>query len=311
MFNRRINVNIDEIETFLCIAEVGSFSNAAAKLNRTQPAISRRIQMLEESLGDDLFLRDGKAASLTLAGRVFLPYAETIMATIVDGRRAVEALQDDYKGTRILRVAVVGTLADTFLVNALRKFEKRVKGVNVNLRTATSAEVSEFVRRGEVDVGLRYFNDKSPRIICHEIGVEKLLVTVAAEHELAGKELRNLKPLKDENWLSFPKHRNQPDSFGYLLERQLISAGLTDTQLTFVDSLTAQKRLIQAGFGITLMPISSIKEELAAGSLATITVKQLKAQQPISIVRRAEGFQNELMDQFLESLITHMESIFD
>ena len=73
-------MNFDEIETFLCIAELGGFTKAAEKLNRSQPAISRRITLLEQSVGAPLFEREGRRATLTDAGKALLPHAETAVA---------------------------------------------------------------------------------------------------------------------------------------------------------------------------------------------------------------------------------------
>ncbi|MFG1709460.1 LysR family transcriptional regulator [Nonomuraea sp. M3C6] len=70
----------------------------------------------------------------------------------------------------------------------------------------------------------------------------------------AARRLPDLRVLQDERWLGFPPERGQPDSFGHLLERQLPACGLVDPSITHIDSLTAQKRLVQAGLGVALMP---------------------------------------------------------
>lgn len=145
-------MTFDEIEAFVCIAEAGGFTEASRRLHRSQPAISRRIHELEKSLGSALFERVGRRVILTDAGRLLLPYAETALAAIRDGERAV---RDRGRGPVTLRLAIVGTLADSHIVEALREFTSRSKEVSVDLRTATSREVSALVRNGEADLGLR------------------------------------------------------------------------------------------------------------------------------------------------------------
>ncbi len=88
-------MGIDEIETFVAIAELGGFTRASQKLHRTQPAISRRLSLLEQELGVPLFERIRGHARLTEAGHVFLPHAEAVLAALKDGREAVRAAESD------------------------------------------------------------------------------------------------------------------------------------------------------------------------------------------------------------------------
>jgi DNA-binding transcriptional LysR family regulator len=86
-------MDIDEIQTFLAIAELGGFTRAGRRLHRSQPAISRRLGILEQELGAPMFERLRGRARLTEAGRAFLPHAEAALASLRDGREAVRGLQ--------------------------------------------------------------------------------------------------------------------------------------------------------------------------------------------------------------------------
>ena len=86
-------MDLDEIRTFVTIARERSFSAAATKLGRSQPAISRRIELLESELGEKLFERLRAGALLTDAGSVLLPYAEAMLANAKDGAASVRELQ--------------------------------------------------------------------------------------------------------------------------------------------------------------------------------------------------------------------------
>lgn len=295
-------MNLEEIETFLYIAKLGSFSKASTKLHRTQPALSRRIRLLERSLGATLFDRVGRSVALTHEGSAFLPHAEAIMASLRDGRRAVDDARAPRRGARHLSLGIVGTLADSAIVDALGVFKSRERGISVSLTTGTSREVSRLVRNGEAELGLRYFADHHPNLISIPLGSEKLYVVVSASHRIRAKRIHDLRQLTNENWLGFPKDRNQPESFGHLLERELSAAGAVEPKITPVDSLTAQKRLVQAGFGVTLMPLSSCREELRTRSLRTIDVANLKAELPIVVVRRKDGYTSKLAESFLQLL---------
>jgi len=298
-------MNIDEIEAFLCVAELGNFSRASLKLHRTQPAISRRIGLLEQSLKTKLFERSGRSVKLTHAGRAFLPHAVAVLAAIRDGERAVRDIDGDARQARSLNLAIVGTLADSYIVETLRRFEASTPGVDVQLMTATSREVSDLVKGGEVELGLRYFAYSDPVLVCEPLGTERLYLIVPRSHPVRAKRVRDLSAFAREKWLGFPKDRKQPESWGHLLERELIACGIVDPNITSVDSLTAQKRLVQAGFGVTLMPLSSCREEVRVGTLRAIEVTSLRAELPVVAVRRRDGYMSAAAESFLQLLRRH------
>jgi DNA-binding transcriptional LysR family regulator len=303
-------LTIDEIAAFLSIAEAGGFTAASARLGRSQPAISRRIHQLERTLGAALFERDGRTVRLTEAGRALLPHAEAVLASMRDGERAVREARTA-PGPAVLRLAIVGTLADSHIVDALRAFGAETADASVELRTATSREVSALVKRGEASLGLRYFADADPKLESIPLGTERLYVVVPATHRIGATRVPDLRQFRGERWLGFPRDRRQPDSFGNVLERELIAAGMPDASVTPVDSLTAQKRLIQAGLGIGLMPTSSVREEVRIGSLRTIAVGSLQASLPVVAVRRRGGHQSPIATAFLRFLADHTPDLLN
>jgi DNA-binding transcriptional LysR family regulator len=140
-------MDMDQIRTFVAVARGRSFSGAAATLHRSQPAISRRIELLEREFDIALFERLRGGSILTDAGAAFLPYAEIVLAAAADGAEALRAGRQGETGK--IPLALVGTLANAALTNALRKFGKQYPKVRLELRTATSQEVSDLVQRGE------------------------------------------------------------------------------------------------------------------------------------------------------------------
>ena len=280
-------MDVDEIRTFVSIAQLGGFTRAAGRLNRSQPAISRRIGLIEQELGAPLLERVRGGVKLTEAGRAFLPFAEAVLAAIEDGREAVRATVSEQQGA--VSLALVGTLADTHIVDVLRQFARRSKSVNLDLQTASSTEVSDLVRRGEATLGLRYFDVVHADLVSRVVGAEPLLVICSADHPLAGRRIRSAQQLAGERWVAFPAARGR-ESFGRVLERQLLSAGLDGAAVTLIDSLTAQKRLVEAGFGIALVPESSVRDELRLGTLKRLDAPELRTTVPVTIIHRRKGY---------------------
>ncbi|AZO41415.1 LysR family transcriptional regulator [Mesorhizobium sp. M7D.F.Ca.US.005.01.1.1] len=295
-------MDAEALNTFLTVYRQRGFSNAARVLNRTQPAISHRISLLEQELGIPLFERMSTGIALSQAGRVLLPYAERALAALQDAETAVLALKTENAGP--LSLAAVGTLASTSLTGILKRFAASHPSVDLALQTVRSTEVSDLVRRGEATIGIRYDRDRSPDLQYDCLGAEKLLVVCSTDHASAGSSIKSLAGLVDERWIAFPEIPGQREIWASHVFSIFQTLGLGEVDWTPVDSLTAQKRLVEAGFGLALMTESGVAEERAAGTLATIDVRDLTLTIPIFIVTRRGGFLSAAASRLHELLST-------
>jgi len=288
----------DALNTFLVVHRRGGISNAAKALHRSQPAISRRIALLEQELGVPLFERVAGKTRLSDAGRVMVPYAERAVAAAQDAENAVRALLGDSAGP--VSLAVTGTLAGGRLSRVLKRFAARHKDVALTLRTATSAEVSDLIRRGEATIGLRYDRDRSADLDCELLFAEPLQVVCAPDHPLARKRVARLRDLHAEKWIAFPEVPGRREITASHVFALFQTAGLGEIEWTAVDSLTAQKRLVEAGFGIALLSQSNAAEELGSGAIATIRVGDLSATHDVVAVVRRGGFLSAASQRLLD-----------
>jgi DNA-binding transcriptional LysR family regulator len=281
-------MDTDALRTFLTICRSGGFSSAAEQLNRSQPAISRRIALLEERLGAPLFERTTGGIVLSQAGQVLLPHAQRVLAALEDCDAAIDGLLSGSTGP--VSLALVGTLASAALTPVLQRFARDHPGVDLRLRTATSAEVSDLVRSGAASIGMRYHRDDSPDVDCVALASERLQIVCAPEHALAGSTVNSLRRLAKERWLAFPSAKTLPETAANNLFTQFAMLGIHEVDWAPVDSLTAQKRLVEAGYGLAVLPANAIGEELAAKTLATIAVSKIELGNPIYLVTRRGGY---------------------
>jgi DNA-binding transcriptional LysR family regulator len=281
-------MDIEALRTFIAINRSGTVTGAAAALFRSQPAVSRRLALLENELNVPLFERVPGGVVLSEAGRALLPFAEAVLASVQDAEEAVRAVRSQDSGP--VTIALVGTLASTSLTVVLRAFAQKHPDVQLTLRTATSQQVSDLVRRADVAVGLRYSTDPAPELHCDRLYSERLVIVAAPDHARAGTRISALNVLADERWIAFPELPGRPEASGEHVRRVLDAAGVADGQILRIDSLTAQKRLVEAGFGIALVPDSSVQEELAAGSLVGLEVDGLDVTIPVVLVTRRNGY---------------------
>ncbi|MBL0727864.1 LysR family transcriptional regulator [Piscinibacter sp. HJYY11] len=278
----------DALATFLAVHRRGGVSAAADELARTQSAISRRLALLEQEVGAPLFERIGRGLVLSEVGAALLPYAERVAAAIGDAKAAAESARTGAGGT--VQVVTVGTLANASLATALKRAQARQPGLDLRLQTATSAEVSSQVRSGAASIGLRYFDDAGADLECRVVQTERLVVVSSASHPLAGKRVKSLSQLAGERWLAFPAPERRSEAFATTVLAQFTSRGIDRPDWIAIDSLTAQKRMVEAGFGLALLQASAIEEERTAGSLAVLRVDDLDVSVPVVLVTRRGGY---------------------
>ena len=284
-----MSMELDHVEAFLAIARSGGFARGSAALHLSQPATSRRIKLLEAELGAPLFDRLGRGVTLTEAGRAFLPHAQALLASMRDGIDAVSAVRGTGQGP--VTLAMVGTLASGSLTARLSRLCRAHPGLDLRLRTALSTEVSALVLRGEAALGLRYGTDPDPGLVSVVIHQERLVPVCPPGHPLAAGD--TAAALAGQRWLGFPPRPGaSADPYAVALRQLLAAHGLGDADFLPIDSLTAQKRLAEAGFGLAILPESSLDEELRTGTLRAIDAPALTATIPVVLIRRRSAFQS-------------------
>jgi len=150
-------MELRNINTFLHIAELHSFSSAARELGYSQSAVSAQISQLETELGTPLFDRVGKTVRLTDAGQTFQSYARTLLIT---AQQAKAALLPARAVSGTLRVALADSVCSTFLPDLLQQFHALCPQVELVLRTATADEMLRLLSANQID--LAYTLDSAP-----------------------------------------------------------------------------------------------------------------------------------------------------
>jgi DNA-binding transcriptional LysR family regulator len=282
-------MELNEIEAFVTINRAGGFTRAATILCISQPAISRRIELLERELGAPLFERLSTGVCLTEAGRAFLPFAQQVLAATCDGAAAVRALEAEEQGS--ITLALVGTLASTQLTRQLQAFREAYPHVRLLLRTARSDEVSDLVKLGDALLGLRYFADSRTEICSLPVMHEPLQIVSAVHSRLVIGTPTEPLALQGVPWIGFPTSTGSSgEPFSRVLAQQLLWHGLDNAEMISIDSLTAQKRLIEADFGVGLLPASSIEEELRLGTLRVLPIVAFQTTVPVMLIHRCQAY---------------------
>ncbi|SIT38431.1 Uncharacterized HTH-type transcriptional regulator YneJ [Paraburkholderia piptadeniae] len=143
-------MDLAALTIFRAVVRENGVTRAAAKLNRVQSNVTTRIKQLEEQLGTELFIRDGRRLVLTPAGETLLPYAERLLALADEARHAIK----DARPSGRLRLGAMESLAATRLPGLLAQYHQTWPDVALELETGTTGKLIERVREFEVDAAI-------------------------------------------------------------------------------------------------------------------------------------------------------------
>jgi DNA-binding transcriptional LysR family regulator len=275
---------LKHLTAFIEVARRQSVSRAAEALFLTQPALTARVQGLERELGCSLFVRTPRGMKLTKAGEAFLPYAVRALDALADGRMQVNALERGGAGRLAIGAApAVGTYV---LPQLLKSFALSHPRVSVSVRTGHSEEVLELVLREQVDVGLvRALAHRD--IVSTPLYEDRLVLVVDPSHPFASSGRIRVDEIAAQQLILF----DRTSSYHELTSAFFRTAGVSPAGVMELDNIDAAKKMVEQGFGVALLPQTSVAEELAAGALAEVSIQGAQAvrRQIVAIRRRDAG----------------------
>jgi DNA-binding transcriptional LysR family regulator len=289
-------VLFSQIAAFVEVARRRSVSRAAEALFVTQPALTARLQGLERNLGARLFVRTPRGMKLTEAGESFLPYAVRALDSLTDGRMQVNALERGGAGR--LAIGAAPAVSTYVLPGLLKRFAQSHPRVEVRVRTGHSEEMLELVLREQVDVGLvRALQHRD--ISSTPLYEDRLILVVDPEHPFAASGGIRLAEISGQQLILFDRTSSYHELTSALFRR----AGISPNGVMELDNIDAAKKMVEQGFGVALLPHTSVADELAAGTLAEVAVQDAEPvrREIVAIRRRDAGPATGTVGAFLDT----------
>lgn len=257
-------MDIDQLETFLAVANYGGFHRAAEFLRISQPAVSARIRGLEESLNVPLFERSRNGLTITDAGRTLKPHAERLLEQAKLARQAVHDLQPEQGGP--LAIAASVSISEYVLPDALKRFQKRHPKINVTIRSGHSKQVLDLVLSGEAEIGLAR-SLVHPQIETVTLREDPLLLTGHRSDQRTRKRAR-LQEVAEWPLILFER-----GSGDWALTQSLFrGSGLVPNIAYEVDSIETAKQMVGRGMGLAFLPQIAIHHDLKIGRLRAVQI---------------------------------------
>lgn len=269
-------MQLSQINAFIAVAELESFSLAAEKLHITQPAVSKRIRQLENNLNAELFDRIGKRSILTPNGKAFKPHAERILQELKSYRSRLSRQQDTPSGS--LSFATSHHIGLHRLPQTLREFKIRYPQVDLDLHFMDSEDACVAIANSELELAIVTLPEiADDKLDCEPIWIDHLVVVLAADHSLAGQP-----EIDPELLLEHAAILPSPGTFTRKIINNLFAGNKDRLKIVLeTNYLETIKVMVSANLGWSILP-----QSMADTSLISHGLKGLNLRRPLGIVTR-------------------------
>jgi LysR family nitrogen assimilation transcriptional regulator len=261
-------MKLQQLRYLIQIAESGSFTKAATKLNIAQPALSKQIRMLESDLGVALFIRDGRGVEPTAAGRELVQRASTLFNDLYEMRQSIASYREVVEGK--VTIGMMPMLGAHVVPDLLLRARQMHPNVQINFMVGMSHAIHEWVISGRADFGLvSTSSETSTYLVYKPLAHDRMeFVTSASDTSI---EDGNVVTLAEAalHPLVIPTRAN---GLRTLIDNSAASKGLTLQPVIEVDSIDIIKRLVRTGIGKSILPKFSIIEEVERGEFRSAPV---------------------------------------
>ena len=286
-------LNADQLVTFLAVARERGFSRAAARLGRTQSAVSQAVARLEAELSVTLFVRQKRTTSLTPAGRALEEHAQRVLDEMERARASLQALGELREGS--LTVGTSDTLACYVLPPVITAFRARFPGVDLRLDNRPSPATAARVVERQLDLGLVTLplpdglraggRPALEKLRIEPLSVQEEVAICPPGHPLARRRRVGLEALVPYPLLLLDRTTGARAA----LETDLARLGAAPTVAMEMSSVEVLKRLVELGLGVSVVPAHAVEREVAAGVLAAVSLRGRATERRLGLITPASG----------------------
>ena len=284
-------MDIAALKTFIAVAQERSFSRAAAKVHRTQPAVSQAVRRLEDDLGEQLFDRSSKTGTLTDAGKVLQNYGERLVRLAEEAESAMRELRDLRRGRVLIGAneAAVHTL-----LPLIGRFRATYPDIAIDVRRVPARQIAVEVQQGSLDFGALTFHPDEEGLFEIPVGSDELVLLVSPQHELAKRRHVSMEEVASHPVIAHNDPSPARERVLRLFEEQHIALNMVIS----LPSLDGIKRAIELNLGVALLPRRCAVTEIANKHLVAVPVNGISRKREVTLVCR-KAHRSHAADAFL------------
>jgi len=281
------------LETFLQVASEKSFSRAAEKLLRTQPAVSLAIRRLETELGDKLIDRSGREILLTDAGRIVLEFARRFENLRRDLENALAELRDNAAG----RLAIGANESTAlYLLQHIERYRRLYPKIKVQVRRSLSSKIPAQLTDGDLELGVISYDPEDDRLDSTIIYTDHLAFVVSPKHRFARRKSVSIGELGMETFIAHNVVSPYRERVLKEFQRHKVALNM-DVEMPTVETI---RRMVQRNEGVAFLPRMCVEQEVRQKVLCEVQVEEMNIERHIRLVYPARRALSHAARAFLE-----------
>jgi DNA-binding transcriptional LysR family regulator len=283
-----------QLEHFLAVVEERTFTRAAERVCRTQPAVSQSIKKLEEEVGAPLFARDVHEVSLTEAGRVLADYARRMVHLRDEALRQVTELKSLKAGT--LAIAAHESAAVYLLPAPLRAYLQKFPDIKVGIYRSRLNEIPRQVMDREVDVGFVKDEPAFHELQWVEVHSDEMVCIASPNHPVATRTDVRVRDLGSEQFVLHHLCATTAEAVSRLFEQNGTRCRIVAELWSFENI----KSFVQEEVGLAFVPGVTVRQELRDGSLIRVPVRELAISRRTLMIYREQGYLSDTARELIK-----------
>jgi DNA-binding transcriptional LysR family regulator len=284
------------LHVFLTVAAEKSFSRAAERLLRTQPAVSLAVQRLEAELGEKLIDRSAKELILTDAGHTVLDYARRFESLRQELENSLAELRDKSSGRLVIGANESTTL---YLLRHIGNYRRLYPKVKVQVRRSLSSKIPTELIDGNLELGVISYDPQDDRLVTKVIYTDSLVFVVSPQHRFADRESVSITELDMETFIAHNVISPYREVVLREFQRHKVPLNM-DVEMPTVETI---RKLVQSNQGVAFMPLMCVGPELEQGTLRAVKVNELNVERKIRLVYPARRALSHAAKAFLEVIV--------
>ena len=285
-------MDLFQLQTFKAVVQEGSFSRAAQKLHRSQPAISQTIRKLEEELSEPLLDRSSRDGTMTDAGQVVYEYAQKMVNMRAEAQGALAELRELHRGK--LSIAA-NEFTSLYLLPLLDEFRKLYPTIKVTVLRSLASRIPDDLLNHNAELGVVSFRPNSPELQSVCVYSDRLAFIVHRKHPLSGQSRVKIQQLGAEVFIA---HNVQSPYRLKVIEafRKSKTPLNMTVELPTIESI---KKFVAMGNGVALLPRIAVQEELGP-KLVSVPVPELQFERKLRLIYRKRSKLSHAAKAFLK-----------
>jgi DNA-binding transcriptional LysR family regulator len=272
-------MDLASLQVFLTVARERSFSRAAERLYRTQPAVSIAVRKLEEWVGQPLLVRGTGAGKLTDAGALLVEYAERMLNLRSEARRSLEDLAGLRRGRLSLGVNESSIHA---LLPVLARFRRKYPKIDIAIHRVYSRDIPREILNYRLDMGVASYRPPDDALTAFEFLSDDLVLVVPPKHRLARHRSISIRELGEEIFVAHIVPSPYRQQVIQLFAKHGVPLRL-GVELPTIESI---KRFVRMGMGVAIVPRMCVQMEVADGDLFEVRIREMRLRRELYLIFR-------------------------